>query len=413
MTYTTKIIFSICIYFLLGSCWASADGVPPWFSNENGQVKLRVALFLSSKCPYCQNAARYFQTLQTTMPWIQVDYYTINVDQAALQLFSQYLQLFDSNDFSIPAIFFCNTRWVGFDQNLSGKELFHALNYCRSQIIKVGQLTPVTINIVQEWASAQLYANQMSPSKTAWISYIFPLAISDAIYSCSLFTLMFLFALIILCENKFQIVAVSIISIFAISIVHIMHGQIILFLNVNHGLRIPVIILGLILLVVNLLKLVDLWGNIINLNIFALINNKVSFIYSRYYVYLTLIAIATFIISMYAQNCAPNFMLIMDQWLISQKLLVVQTIWYQFSYYILYILPLIISVLLLVYCLKFFVTKQMHLLAQTISHTMLMLIAILLIFYPQGLASFWISVLTMTIAIICSFLIKKYYILGR
>ena len=159
-----------------------------WFNHDAlEKVTIHVDLFLSSTCPHCQKADAFFREIEPKKPWLVVHRHIINQDKVALQTFYTYLQQQNSNNFSVPAIFFCDSRWAGFaSKETTGKALLHALTYCRKKISEQGELSPVTINVLRKWGGASQF--QISTTISQSVSTMLLLsAIMDALSPCSLF----------------------------------------------------------------------------------------------------------------------------------------------------------------------------------------------------------------------------------
>src|SRR3990167_8779536 len=121
-----------------------------WFTQDaqhKQDVQLRVDLFLSTTCPHCRAADRFFRQLETKKAWLAVHRYYINEDKVGLDRLNDLViaQKIKITPFAVPAIFFCDARWLGFDSaNKTGKEILNGLTYCHNQLIATGKLTPMT-----------------------------------------------------------------------------------------------------------------------------------------------------------------------------------------------------------------------------------------------------------------------------
>lgn len=179
---------TIAVFLLLFSTLGWSQDLSSWFSKgENNQIKIRVDLFLSSTCPHCQKADAFFQSLQAQKPWLDVHRYIINQDKTALDSFHQELQQLDIDDYAVPAIFFCNSRWVGFDETgITGQNLLRGLNYCYQQISQKGNLEPETISLLEQLSNASWFNANMT-SKPSLALFTLTMALTDAFSPCSLF----------------------------------------------------------------------------------------------------------------------------------------------------------------------------------------------------------------------------------
>jgi glutaredoxin len=135
--------------------WAGAMSFAWYTTAPDQHVILNVELFISSTCPYCHKADVFFKEIEPSTPWLHVHRHLINEDKSALDLFNQFLTDQNARDFSVPSIFFCNSRWLGFDsEQTTGNDLLKALAYCKNDIEKEGRLTDETIITLRQWANA-------------------------------------------------------------------------------------------------------------------------------------------------------------------------------------------------------------------------------------------------------------------
>lgn len=392
----TKRLGLIFIVFFLNVGLLKADTTSvPWYSVNNNQVQLRVDLFLSSTCLHCQQADLFFKAIEPTTPWIVVYRHFINQDRTALETFNQYLKQQNLDDFSVPAIFFCNTRWVGFatPQN-TGKELLRGLDYCRQQIAKEGNLSAQTVRILKQWANASWYQynfNNLTPKGPSAGFYLPVMALLDALNPCALFVLLTLFSLIWLSQEKrYQIFSILIFLV-TIGLVHFLQQrELAFFIKKLIWIRIPVVFIGIMLL----------------LYLWAQQKRKLSHQKEKFYI-LFFSFFLGFAVQAYQQTCLPNFALVFEQWMSNQTLSNTKLFLYEFSYQFVY---LFVSVLLV--GLFYFLTKlsrlkrSKHVISLTIK-ICLAILAILLIINPSLLSHFSISFATIIFGILMGFLLRK------
>lgn len=132
-----SLFMGICVGLLLsGGLFASASS-----SNAPIEAKplttptLRVEVFLSTTCSHCKKLNAYLKTIAPQTPWLDVHAHYINQDRSALDTYAAYLKTHNlDDDFAVPAIFYCNQRWLGFkDAETSGKKLMQSLIQCRDK----------------------------------------------------------------------------------------------------------------------------------------------------------------------------------------------------------------------------------------------------------------------------------------
>ena len=147
-------LLSFSLLFML-SFFALAEEKPqfsPWYKQSpSGEVQLEVEVFLSSTCPHCQQADLFFNKIEKKYPWLMIKRYVVNQDKSALEYFYQRLRQQNQQDFSIPSVFFCNTRWVGFDEDAKqGKALLSGMTYCQKNIRAQGELKQGIIDALRK-----------------------------------------------------------------------------------------------------------------------------------------------------------------------------------------------------------------------------------------------------------------------
>lgn len=378
-----KLFFAFCIF---NTCVWAGGTLSPWYTQSaDKKVTLNVQLFLSSACPHCQNAKDFFKDLATRSADLSIQYNIINDDKEALMRFNQLLSEQHLDDFAVPSIYFCDSRWVGFaTADTTGKDLLRALNYCKQQIEKNGSLTAATVDTLRHWANANKFDSGIvgTPSVS---SYIVTVAVTDAFSPCAFFCYAgFLAFLFIGGTRKRQLIA-GLLFISALSLMHYFqqaHAN--LFYELLRWLRIPAALIGLLVVY------------------FVIQQYKKQSNVSLYYLIAFLLGLIT---TAYQQTCVMNWSYIFEQWLGNQQLSNINASLYQLSYQALYILPLLIT--MVVYWallnLKRFADWAARLVV--IGLLFLMAIALLLVLYPVALSYISVSlVLLLLLIVLGSFL---------
>ncbi len=118
-------------------------------------------LFLSSTCPHCQHEKTFFDGVAKQHPELAINYHFIDQDKNALIQFNQLLSEQQQDDFAVPSVFFCDSRWVGFaNAETTGKDLLHAIDYCQQQISQHSTLTSTTVSVLRQWANANRFDSE-------------------------------------------------------------------------------------------------------------------------------------------------------------------------------------------------------------------------------------------------------------
>ena len=187
-----------------------ADLPSRWFTIKNKQVILHLHVFTVSTCPYCQKAETFLNDLALKNPWLDIHPYVINTDKQALITFNKFLQEQKLSDFSVPAIFFCDSRWVGFkDVEKSGAQLLAGLNYCHEQLSKTYELSPTTVTTLKQMALANWFAGGLRTTPSSSSSFVLLMAFIDALNpSVTLLVFTFIAFLISLLKQGRQLMGV-------------------------------------------------------------------------------------------------------------------------------------------------------------------------------------------------------------
>ncbi|MFT4059899.1 MAG: hypothetical protein QM652_10170 [Legionella sp.] len=373
-------------FILIANLWA-AESTSPWYTlSADGKATLNVELFLSSTCPHCQKADAFFNDLAPKAPNLAIKYHMINENKDALLRFNQLLSEEYMDDFVVPSIFFCNSRWVGFaSPETTGKDLIHALDYCKQQIEKNGMLTPATVDTLRQWASANQF-NAGMVDNPSFFRYISIIGLTDALNPCSFFCFIGFLAFLFIEKEKEKKLFSGILFILAVGLMHyFQQAHTSLFYQILFWLRIPAALLGLAVIY------------------FVVQHYKQQTNSIWYYALAFLVGLVAMA---YQQTCAMNWAYIFEQWLGNQQISAVQSGFYQVLYQLTFILPLILFLIVyfILLKLKFFAVWQ----SRWVNTGRLFLFAIALCFivYPMVLSYLGVSLFTIIILVICGYLLK-------
>ena len=363
-----------------------------WFGRDAGQqVMIPVDLFLSSECPHCHKADVFFQKLEKKDPWIVVHRHIINQDKAALQLFYERLKQQHSDNFSVPALFFCDSRWVGFaDEITTGKALVRGLAYCQQRISQQGTLTDDTVRVLRQWGGASQFEVSNQPTAALFVAVA---AITDALNPCTLFCLDALLAFLWLYPtNRWRQCGIGMVFVGSLLVLHYIQQ---VYASLYYQTIAPLSVLGMLLGIV-LLFFVGLYYR-----------NRPSFSgVIRPWVWL-LIALIPWVIRMSQQACPFNVALVFEQWFSSQTFSPWRHALYRMEYQIIYVLP---SALLL---LAFFLLGRKprvvarHRLLSLAGCVMLVCIGVGLVIYPRVFTMMWVSEIVFLVSLVAGWLMVR------
>ncbi|STY29782.1 Uncharacterised protein [Legionella wadsworthii] len=382
-----KSIFRLfLIFFILQSPLKAAEAPFTWYNKTGNQLVINIEMFLSSTCPHCQKADAFFREVEEKNPNIQVQRYYINQNKEALGRFYQLLNAEQMQDFAVPSIYICDSRWVGFNTaETTGKDLLKAIDYCRKQIEDKGKLSKETVNALRHLANANRFITGLVEKPTKF-NFTTSIALMDAFSPCAFFCFAgFLAFLLIESKKKKQVIA-TLLFVLSVAIVHYFQQVYTsTFFELLTWLRIPAVLLGIMTLyfVMQYFK-----------------KQPSSILYYSLAFFIGLVTIT------YQQTCVMNWSAIFEQWLNDQHLSSWEANWYQLLYQLVYILPLIL--LLFIYFLfmriKRFAAQGKKL--TNIGLLFLIAIAVSLIAYPYIFSYFGISLGVIFILLVCGYFLK-------
>lgn len=380
--------FLLILILSITSLWANTSPTQWYTQDTNNKVILNVELFLSSTCPHCHKADAFFKKIESTSPWLHITRYTIDKDKGALIHFNRLLSEQEMSDFSVPSIFFCNSRWVGFaSAETTGKDLLHALNYCKEQIEQKGKLTSINVNVLRHWANANLFDSGMTENPTV-AKYITVIALMDAFNPCALFCFSAFFALLFMQDSRKVHVISGTLFILAIGIVHFFQqAYSSTFFELIPWFRWPAVLLGLFTFY--------LAGQYYR-------KRSVNFLF---YLLAFLLGLA---IQMYQQTCLMNWSYIFQQWLYNQHLSNAKIDLYQWIYQCMYLVPIIAAFILYIFLIRLKRLEHFKHKLHYIGLLYIMAVGLILIVYPWVLSNLFLSLVVILCAVIFGLLLNKF-----
>lgn len=383
-------LLRVLLFFLLSTqLWANDQSFIWYTASAHKEVQLNVALFLSSTCTHCQKTDAFFHEIEPANPWLRVQRNYINQDKASLTRFSVFLAEQKATDFAVPSVIFCDSRWVGFDSApTTGKDLLHALKYCKQQIEAKGELTSTTVTVLKRWAQANLMNSGIVENPSA-AYYLLVISLLDALNPCALFTFAAFFAVFFMQKEGNGRLQSALLFIMAISLSHyFQQTQANAFFQLLTWLRIPSIFFGIYTLywVYHCYKKQTL-------------NHHAMLIWSF---------VLAFLIQSYQQTCVMNWSYTFEQWLHSQNLPQIHQNVLQLIYQGVYLLPFF----LMLFAYSFLSRKgflsalmpKIHMISLGFIST----IALLLMIFPSLLAQFLLSVFIVSVLVVLGWGVSAY-----
>lgn len=381
------------LLFLLCSLIGHANSpISRWYQTDPKlDVVVNLDLFISSSCPHCQKAVQFFSALEKKQPWIHIERHYIDQDKASIELFYGRLKEQQISSFVVPAMFFCDSYWTGFvDEATTGKTLFHALEYCRQQIIAKGSLTPASIAVLKKWGNASQFRVNQAVSSPMML--LFTTALLDAVSPCSLFTLLALFSFMCLFPGQRRAQCyLGGVFVFTWAVTHYLQQIWSQFYQLAYESRIVIAIIGVMLLlfVAKVFKSISKRALELNIVIFLIL------------------LLTVFSLALYQYACAFNISLVFLQWLNELHTTSFFTWLYLLLYQAIYILPLMFGLGWYIIVFNSARFAQYHAMFEVCGALILAFIAIIFIFYPTLVSSAISSVVVFLISIVTGWLVTK------
>lgn len=373
--------------FLIVFLWmvsVTAMAAEPTPLNPKGQVV--VDLFISSTCIHCLHAKHFFQQLQMQYPWVKVNQHVVNLDKEALKSFYQHLKLENSNNFAVPAVFFCGSHWVGFDsRETTGAWLLQSLDYCHHELLKTGTLSRTAANVLKQSGTAGQVSVMTNGQSN--LSIVSMMAFFDMFSSCSLFSFVTFLGFITLYPQRRWLQALlGITFTSSLAVVHAVRQLYpIVYQQLLVQLRWPAALIGGVLLVYIAYYIQTKRGKCTH----ALAGLA------------CLIMIPTeMVVQLYQQTCSINVPMIFERWLNMQTFTPVMRHLFFTFYHTIYVLPAIILIIV------FFIWGRSKSLScyftefEAMGCFLLFSIGSILIVYPMFFASLALSLSLLVIAVI-------------
>ncbi|MFC3907965.1 hypothetical protein ACFORL_02570 [Legionella dresdenensis] len=391
--------FSGFILLIMLGLWSTfnhaADPAITWYNYEPGrQVTLNVNLFLSSTCPHCQKTNQFFTELEQTEKWLAVKRYYINDQKADLITFNHYLEQIKATDFAVPSIFFCNTRWVGFaDDGSTGKQLLKALQFCRQQIAKQGELKQGTVDAIARMSASNWYDVSLSAEKkpVSALRFIPTMSAVDAVSSGTVFTLIALLSLLVLIPGTAKWIG-AVLFLAGTALSHCLQ-------QVNNQLlyqllpyiRLPAALIGLAVCSAVIICAVRKY-------------NWRTMPSDGWILLFTLLSLP---LQFYPQLTLPNFSLMFQQWLTVQNLTLAVQIRYLIIYHLIY-LTVISAIAGLFYVIYYYFKAEGSRYLFIFANVFLALTGAMLVIYPYVLANYLSFIVIVTLSALIAW-VQSYY----
>lgn len=377
------IILLMCFSTLI---WAERSEDVWYQTNQSKHVVLTVELFLSSTCPHCHKLDAFFNELAPKTSWLHVKRHYINQDKNALMRFNALLSAQKTDDFAVPSVFFCGSRWVGFSSaETTGKDLLNALSYCQSRLEKQGVLTETTVNVLKHWANANWLSTSII-EKPSPLAYTIGMALLDAISPCALFVFLGFLMFLFLQDTQSKRFVIGLLYVFILGGMHcVQQTNATLFFEWAAFMRWPALLTGVLAAYV----------------IFCDYKNRPVVTLS-----LVCVALVAFMLQLHQQTCVTNWSYVFQQWLLNEDMARGQLMAYQLLYQTMYLVPLLLVLLLYAMLMRSRRFSGYVACLHRVGLIWLGVIAFLLMAHPASFSQFSLSLMMVLMAVIWGWFLR-------
>jgi thiol-disulfide isomerase/thioredoxin len=188
----------------------------------DGGPSVRLHYFYSPSCPHCQAAKPFLDQLQSRLPWLEVERYSVKDDRDNARFYYSTAKSLGVEALSVPGFVFCREVRIGFDAaETTGADLERALLACREQRAAAGPIAAVTDTGTAAPAGARPGLPAASSEvdvplvgKVDAASLSLPvltlvLAGVDAFNPCAFFVLLFLLSLLVHAKSRARMLIIG------------------------------------------------------------------------------------------------------------------------------------------------------------------------------------------------------------
>ena len=201
-------ILSVFLIALTLSTSAMAElpgGDSRWFElNKSGSGAVNLYFFWSDRCPHCQEARPFIESLPKLYPWIKVASHDIYDNHANRNKFLSMSQLIGIEPTSVPTFMWCGTQSTGYHSaKTTGNQLLYDLASCyRQRFDKDPPGLELSADSRPENHLQLPLIGSVDPENFSLPVITLMLAGMDAFNPCAFFILMFLLSLLVNARSR-------------------------------------------------------------------------------------------------------------------------------------------------------------------------------------------------------------------
>lgn len=196
----------------------ASDEAEIWYrTDSNGELKLKLYFFWSTRCPHCANAQPFVARLSNEHDWLEVESAELVNHPENVPRFIELAARAGQNANSVPAFIFCEQMLTGYDSaDGMGALLLRILFECRNRL-RAQQADSGTESQRAQQAPAP---EQVQPVIVPVLGNIDPAALSlpaltviiaalDAFNPCAFFVLLFLLSLLVHARSRVRMALIG------------------------------------------------------------------------------------------------------------------------------------------------------------------------------------------------------------
>jgi thiol-disulfide isomerase/thioredoxin len=233
-------IFSVFLVVLTLSTSTMAElpgGDSRWFElSKPGSRAVTLYFFWSDRCPHCQEARPFIESLPKLYPWIRLASHDIHDNVANRNKFLRMSQLIGAEPTSVPTFMWCGTQSTGYHSaKTTGNQLLQDLASCYRQRfdmepsgLELSADSPPESHIQFPLIGSVNPENYSLPVLTLMLAGM------DAFNPCAFFILMFLLSLLVNARSRKVMILVGGVFVFFSGLIYFLFMA--AWLNVFHWL---------------------------------------------------------------------------------------------------------------------------------------------------------------------------------
>jgi glutaredoxin len=266
-----KILSRLLLAALLLGAAGAASAEIAWIDQaEDGSARVHLYFFWSQRCPHCQKALPFVQSLEREYPWLQVHSHELTSSRDNVALYVEMATELGEEARSVPAFFVCGRMQTGYDSPEGmGRELLDMARLCQGAGAARGGAAPDAHRGGALAAGHAPGGQGMAPIRLPVLGEVAPSDLSlplftlviaglDAFNPCAFFVLLFLLSLMVHARSRARMLLIGGTFVFFSGLVYFlfMAAWLNLFLVVGSA---PVVTLaaGVVAVVIGLLNTKD------------------------------------------------------------------------------------------------------------------------------------------------------------